>query len=111
MFRNFVVFSPVAMCCGCLAFADSNSKSLRPLLEASTPVAFNRPSTVDLYIDQAKVAFRCTEVAGDFLESGDRAIRFAPRARQEGSQGRVLHHPSIAMEGSATNGGPVKPHG
>src|ERR1035441_1301741 len=67
MFRNFVVFSSVAMCFGCLALADSNSKSLRPLLEASTPVAFNRPSTVDLYIDQAKAAFRTTEVAGDFL--------------------------------------------
>lgn len=68
MIRNVVVFTSVAMCCGSLALADSNSKSLRPLLEASTPVAFNRPSTaVDLYIDQTKVAFRSTEVAGDFL--------------------------------------------
>jgi hypothetical protein len=67
MIRNVVVSACILASCATFALADSNTKSLRPLVDASTPIVFNGQATIDLYMDQTKATFRSTEVAGDFL--------------------------------------------
>src|ERR1700730_7051170 len=93
MIPSFLVPACVLLSSATLALADSNTKSLRPLVDASTPIVFNGQATVDLYIDQTKAAFRSTEVAGDFL---NRAIeQFAvlrPANKKEAKNSYCLIH-------------------
>ncbi|HEV1287208.1 MAG TPA: hypothetical protein VNU44_17950 [Bryobacteraceae bacterium] len=93
MIPSFLVPACVLLSSATLALADSNTKSLRPLVDASTPIVFNGQATVDLYIDQTKAAFRSTEVAGDFL---NRAIeQFAvlrPANKKEAKNSYYLIH-------------------